>query len=190
MAPRNVQESSRTPNRGVRVLRVPCCAVIALWTLLGCGDPVRDRAIAALGSERPGVPTGPLHRPGQPCLLCHSDSGGEEPFLVAGTVYIFRDSAMPIDGVKVNLFDSAGHQFTTSTNCAGNFIVRPGDFALNTPFWVNLQRDDVIREMDTAIYREGSCAGCHSDPAGPAAAGHVFLIDDPTIEKVPVSACH
>lgn len=160
-----------------------------LASLTSCGDPVRDKSIEALGSETSGVPRGPFHRPGQPCVLCHSDAGGAPPFSIAGTVYIDADTRTPIDGVQVNLVDSLGRTFSTSTNCAGNFFVRPPDYPLNGPVWVNLRRDDVLREMDTAIYRDGSCAGCHADPLGPALAGHVFLIEDPTLEKEPVSGC-
>jgi hypothetical protein len=108
---------------------------------------------------------------------------------VAGTVYVDADSLTPIDDVRVNLVDSLGGRFSTTTNCAGNFLVRPQEYALNGPVWVGLQRDEVIREMDTPIYRDGSCAGCHADPLGPISAGHVFLIEDPLVEKAPVSRC-
>ena len=41
----------------------------------GCNDPVPDAEIAVtLGPEPKGSP-GPDHRPGQPCVLCHSDGG-------------------------------------------------------------------------------------------------------------------
>jgi len=122
-------------------------------------------------------------------VLCHSDAGGASPFLVAGTVYVSADSPTPIDGVQVNLIDSLQHQFVATTNCAGNFFVRPLDFSPDAPIWVTMRRDAVFRAMNTAIYREGSCAGCHSDPPGPTATGHVYLIDDPTVQKAPVSQC-
>jgi hypothetical protein len=160
-----------------------------LAAVMGCGDPVSDRSIDALGPEVAGVPKGPFHRPGQPCVLCHSDAGSAPPFSLAGTVYIDADTLTPIDGVRVNLVDSLGETFSTTTNCAGNFFVRPGEYALNGPVWVSMRRDEVLREMDTAIYRDGSCAGCHYDPLGPAAAGHVFMIEDPTIEHVSGSGC-
>jgi hypothetical protein len=162
----------------------------ALCALTACGDPVHDQSVAALGGEAPGVPKGPLHRPGQPCVLCHSDQGTATPFLLAGTVYISATSLVPIDGVQVKLIDSLNHQFVATTNCAGNFFVQPRDFSPDAPIWVTMQRDAVFRTMDTAIYREGSCAGCHSDPASLTAAGHVYLIDDPTVEAMPVSQCH
>jgi len=111
------------------------------------------------------------------------------PFSLAGTVYVSADSLTPIDGVQVKVIDSLEHSFVTTTNCAGNFIVRPQEFTPDAPVWINMQRDEVFRVMNTAIYREGSCAGCHGDPQGPALVGHVYLIDDPTVEKAPVSQC-
>jgi hypothetical protein len=172
--------------------RRKCLTLLAasvLCALTGCGDPVHDRSVDALGGEAPGVPKGPLHRPGQPCVLCHSDQGNAPTFLVAGTVYVSADSRTPIDGVQVKLIDSLQHQFVATTNCAGNFFVRPQDFSSDAPIWVTMQRDAVFRAMNTAIYRDGSCAGCHADPVSVSSAGHVYLIDDPTVEKAPVSQC-
>jgi len=171
-------------------LRALLAGSIAFGALTACGDPVHDASVAALGGEAPGVPKGEFHRPGQPCTLCHSDQGGAPPFSIAGTVYIYADSLMPIEGVQVKVTDSTGRSFTTTSNCAGNFMVRPQEFTPEAPLWLNMQRDAVVRVMNTAIYREGSCAACHGDPAGPSMVGHVYLIDDPTVEKAPVSQCH
>jgi hypothetical protein len=174
---------------GYSIIRAVLFVNILVFNLLGCGDPVHDTAVSALGPEAPGVPKGPLHRPGQPCVLCHSDQGGAPPFLLAGTVYISADSLKPIDGVQVKVVDSLEHSFVATTNCAGNFFVRPQDFTSDAPLWISMQRDAVFRVMNTAIYREGSCAACHGDPQGPSLVGHVYLIDDPTVEKTPVSQC-
>jgi hypothetical protein len=122
-------------------------------------------------------------------VLCHSEAGNAEPFLLAGTVYIDAQSLTPIDNVRVDFIDAFGSTFSTITNCAGSFIVRRQEYSAGGPIWVSLQRDEVLREMETPIYRDGSCAGCHTDPLGPASAGHVFLIDDPEVEKVPLSRC-
>src|SRR4051794_4421968 len=70
---------------------------------VSCGDPVSDARIAALGPEDPGVPPGPLHRPGQPCVVCHSRQGPASPFLVAGTVYSERGSKTPLANVAVDI---------------------------------------------------------------------------------------
>ena len=164
-------------------------AALLIATLLACADPVLDQAIDALGPEAPGVPPGPLHRPGQPCVLCHGEAGDAPPFLLAGTVYVDAHSLTPIDDVRVDFIDSSGSAFSTTTNCAGNFFVRPQEYPAASPLWVSMRRDEVLREMETPIYRDGSCAGCHDDPVGSASAGHVFLIDDPEVEKAPVSRC-
>jgi len=39
-------------------------------------------------------------------------------------------------------------------------------------------------DMKTRVGRDGSCATCHSDPAGPASAGHVYLVADPAASPV------
>jgi hypothetical protein len=191
--PNNYGESRASvqlgPSIADSIVRAVLVGAVLVCTLVGCGDPVQDSSVAALGAEAPGVPKGPLHRPGQPCVLCHSDQGGASPFLLAGTVYVSASSLTPIDGVQVNVVDSLEHKFATTTNCAGNFWVLPQDYMPDAPLWVSLKRDAVLRVMNTAIYREGSCAGCHADPQGPASVGHVYLIDDPTVEKAPVSQC-
>lgn len=70
-------------------------------------DPVRSDAVAALGGEAPGVPHGPTHRPGQPCLLGHSN------FAVAGTVFtdVGRNGACASCHFDPAGRDSPGHVF-------------------------------------------------------------------------------
>ena len=169
--------------------RASWSTALLIASVAACADPVLDEAIDALGPETPGVPTGPLHRPGQPCVLCHSEAGDAPPFLLAGTVYVDAESLTPIDDVRVDFIDTFGNAFSTTTNCAGSFFVRPQEYPAASPIWVSLRRDEVLREMETPIYRDGSCAGCHADPVGTASAGHVFLIDDPEVEQAPVSRC-
>src|SRR5262245_6092986 len=95
-------------------------------SLLGCGDPVKDLAVDALGPEAPGVPEGPLHRPGQPCLVCH-DGGEARAFAMAGTVYLAPDSDLPAPGASVHMADAWGGSAVALANCAGNFFVKPED---------------------------------------------------------------
>ena len=79
---------------------------LALIGMAGC-DPVHDDAIAALGPETPGVRRGPLHRPGQPCLLCHDGALGDpQEFAVAGTVFQRPGNLMPVAEANVELVDS------------------------------------------------------------------------------------
>jgi hypothetical protein len=166
-------------------------AMIGLIALgAGCADPALQADIAALGAEAPDVPIGPLHRPGQPCVLCHQEGGNASPFLVGGTVYYGEDDAQPVGNVEVVLVDLAGATRRTTTNCAGNFFVRTSEWKPTPPIWASLVAGDHEIHMESPIYREGSCATCHYRPAGPQSAGHVFLTDDP-LEPItlPPSPC-
>jgi hypothetical protein len=163
-----------------------CCSL----AVASCGDPVPDGAVAALGPEDPTVPPGPSHRPGQPCVVCHQVGGKASAFGLAGTVYADATSRKPLGGVSVIILDAANAEYTSSTNCAGNFYIRPEQFTPAYPIWVTLRAGRVQRDMASPAYREGSCAACHTDPTGPASAGHVYLIDDPTTQTAPPSNCH
>lgn len=165
-------------------------SIVAICALSACADPVHDDAVAKLGGERPGVPVGPLHRPGQPCVLCHSSRGGESEYSLAGTVYVDPLSLTPIEDVNVRVVDAQNRRFVARTNCAGNFFIRVEEFQPDFPIWLGLDRGDISRDMETPVYREGSCSGCHSDPKGLASAGHVYLIEDLAKEPLlPVSRC-
>jgi len=165
-------------------------SLVLVCALSACADPVNDDAVAKLGGELAGVRPGPLHRPGQPCVLCHSSRGGESEFSLAGTVYVDALSQTPIEDVNVRIVDSQNRRFVARTNCAGNFFIKPEEFEPDFPIWLGLDRGAIFRDMDTAVYREASCAGCHSDPKGLASAGHVFLIEDLAEEQLsPVSRC-
>lgn len=148
-------------------------AILTAW-LVACQDPGKVRAIEALGPEDIFVPEGPLHRPGQPCVLCHD---GEEAraFSLGGTVYMTPDSDMPAAGSSVGLVDASGAGFIASTNCAGNFFVLPEDFQPTYPLWVSLRKEPQEIAMDSPIHGEGSCAGCHGDKSGPESAGRVYM---------------
>ena len=60
-----------------------------LATLAACDtDPVHSSAVDALGPEVAGVPKGPYHRAGQPCVTCHGGEGpASQQFVMAGTVF-------------------------------------------------------------------------------------------------------
>jgi hypothetical protein len=149
---------------------------VACALLSGCGDPVRSGAISSLGGEVSGVPKGPLHRPGQPCTVCH---GGDGPaslaFSVAGTVYQSPTTAVPLVDAVVFLEDSAGRQYLTGTNCAGNFFVVEDDFQPEWPLFAKLIFGQLENPMSTPIYRDGSCASCHSNPASDSSLGQVYF---------------
>jgi hypothetical protein len=130
-------------------------SLLAMATALAlfgaCANPVHDDAVTALGPEAPGVPPGPTHRPGQPCLTCHGGQGpASEQFSIGGTAYETQrlplsdgapaPASAPLVGATVQLTDSsslgdasdagAGNATqTTTTNSVGNFFILESDWA-------------------------------------------------------------
>jgi len=162
---------------------------------LSCSDPVREHQIAALGGEAPGVPHGPLHRPGQPCGLCHGAAGPDSPeFSLSGTVYRGSSSHAPLYDATIRFIDSTGDQRTACSNSAGNFFVRSSDWSPIWPVWSKIEVADkatpqskIVAEMTAAVFRETSCSTCHADPASPSAVGHLYFAEDET--KIPEALC-
>ncbi len=157
-------------------------AIFALAPLLaaltGSCDPVHDDAKAALGGEAPGVPPGPLHRPGQPCLLCHDGASGDPPaFTLAGTIFVDANTLTAEPGATVTLLGADGKSATATTNEVGSFYLTPDQFTPKVPVHVEsvaLGGDSIT--MHSHIGGNGSCAGCHVDPAGPDSPGHVYFV--------------
>jgi hypothetical protein len=150
--------------------------IVLSWPLLGC-DPVVDDAIAALGGEAPGTHPGPLHRAGQPCLLCHDGSLGDPPeFSVAGTVFLDTSDTTPARNAQVELKANDGTSLTLTTNAAGNFYVPATRWNPQYPLQVEVSFQGQSVPMLSRIGRDGSCASCHVDPAGPDSPGHVYAV--------------
>ncbi|MFI5297042.1 MAG: hypothetical protein ACHREM_03010 [Polyangiales bacterium] len=160
----------------MRRVRLSCVA-LATWAWAAACNPVHNQAVAALGGETPGVPKGPTHRAGEPCLTCHDGSLGDpSAFTVAGTIYIDADSKSAAVGAKILLTSIDGSSYTATTNSVGNFYVQSKQFTPNYPMSVTVTyeaRPTTI--MVSHVGRDGSCADCHTDPAGPSSAGHVFV---------------
>ncbi len=150
-------------------------------------DPIPQEVVDGLPAET-GSPSA-QHRPGQPCLVCHSTYGAAEPqFAVAGTVY--KEDAMTgalaaAPNVKVEIFDSASPSRFACTNAAGNFFIEKDKWAdLTYPLKVKAG----TRTMNSIIGREGSCGSCHKLPsddrpgtgAGRDSAGVVLVEDGDT----------
>jgi len=155
------------------------CVLFALATASAVGscDPVHADAVAALGGETPGVPAGPLHRPGQPCLLCHDGAFGDPSALsMAGTVFAGGLTLAPAAGAIVTLKNADGSVVTATTNAAGNFYLRPDAYTPQYPVYVtSITQGGASVTMHSHIGGNGSCAGCHTDPPGPASPGHVYF---------------
>jgi hypothetical protein len=161
-------------------------ALLTLGSLLlsGCADPVNDALIAALPGEVPGIRTGPTHRGGQPCTLCHSSAGGRHPtFTLAGTVYQKPTSKIPVEGALVHVIDATGATRDLTSNCAGNFYVDDSQWQPTFPLFIDVTdpATGTILKMISKIGRDSSCASCHADPIGPDATGHIYLTSDPTV---------
>lgn len=143
---------------------------LLLGGLASCSDPVIDDAISRLGDEDPAVPVGPLHRPGQPCLACHSERGGADSiFVVAGTIFeTAAPDSPPAADVEVVMRDARNiSPGSFVTNEAGNFFVRQSEWPdVNFPFKVGLRRGGKQIVMTSTVNREGSCAFCHQPAQG------------------------
>ncbi len=174
-------------------------AALAAALAPACADPVHDAEVSALGPETPGVPPGPTHRPGQPCLTCHGGDGpANATFVTAGTIYQSGYSVtagtayLPLVAGVVHLIDSTGATYEALTNAVGNFYVTPGAWNPTFPLGdrpVDGGQLDYISvypagmptqgsSMQSHIARGGvyaSCSYCHFDPPGPTSPGHVYL---------------
>jgi hypothetical protein len=144
---------------------------------LGCVDETHDLQVQALGGEDPNVPTGPLHRPGQPCLACHGGSGPAHFHMtIGGTVYAYGNQTTPAVGATVVIEDIAGAFGTAMSNQAGNFFIAASEWQPTFPIIVpQVTLGAVSQQMQTHVGRDGSCATCHFDPPGPACQGRIYV---------------
>jgi hypothetical protein len=142
-----------------------CLACLALLAALaGCRyDPVKQSVIDALGPDT--EPPSATHRPGQPCLACHTAYAGATPaFAVAGTVYTLdsKQALVPAPNVLVSFVDSLTNHKYACTNTAGNFAIDADDW---TDLTFPLSPVAAGVPMVSLIGRDGSCATCHVLPA-------------------------
>jgi hypothetical protein len=153
-------------------------AVCVVATSPACVAETHDEEVAALGPEAPGVPPGELHRPGQPCVTCHGGSGPAKlQFSVGGTVYENEGQPAAAVGAAVTIEDIDGHLWTVNTNSVGNFFVTLADFAPHYPTQPTVTpANGMSISMATHVSRDGSCADCHANPAGPTSAGPVYAV--------------
>lgn len=141
--------------------------------------------LAGCGAERPRceVPnafelgaeelTGPMMRPGQNCLRCHSVGGvaGNKVFSVGGTVFPTgdADACEGVSGVTVRVTDKNGKKVSLVTNSVGNFwSLEP----LEAPLSMEAERDGRVLTMPVTA-PTGGCALCHSWPDNVSASGRI-----------------
>ena len=143
--------------------------------LVACVDATHDEQVQALGGEAPGVRTGPEHRPGQPCLVCHGGLGpGHTTFGVAGTIYAVELQPAPAVGAQVQVEDINGDAFLLPTNSAGNFYVAASQWQPVFPTKMQVTFEGSTMRMLTAAGRNGSCADCHQTSVGPNSPGPIY----------------
>jgi hypothetical protein len=159
-----------------------------LVAVVACSDPVHDRDVEALGPEKAGVAPGPLHRPGQPCLTCHGGQGpASSEMSFGGTVYALLGAEAPGATAVVRLLDAKNRTFDLTANCVGNFWIRKGDFGATFPLTAVATLGGFSRVMTTQMHRDGSCGGCHANPASAASPGHLWVLPEGT--EPPDSTC-
>ena len=179
--------SSRSPYRALGLAAFS----VAVVTIAGCGNPVTDDKIAALGPEAAGVEKSEYHRPGQPCILCHGPYGGAKPEMsVAGTVFGIparkNKPSVGVEDVVVTITDSFGDVKTKKTNCVGNFFITADEWQPGFPLAAKIEyptpgggKSTTAAYMSTRIGRDGSCAGCHEGPRSTESPGGVYCVDAP-----------
>lgn len=146
---------------------------VAAGALLGACryDPVPQQIIDGLGDES-GSPSA-THRPGQPCLACHTTYEGASPALsIGGTVFTQDDGGnlIPAPKVLVTVTDSTGDTRMACTNASGNYFIQK-DAWPDITFPLAATAGD--RSMRSLIGRNGSCAHCHKLPAAGAPLGSI-----------------
>jgi mono/diheme cytochrome c family protein len=146
-----------------RALFVLSIAAVSVAPGIACSDPITTFRVRELGDEKPGVPEGEYHRAGQPCIVCHREGGkSKTTFVLAGTVFTQPGKAVGLDSAKVQITDSAGAKYTATTNCVGNFYIKPSDgFEPKFPLLVRVVKENRSRSMGSQIGRAPDCADCH-----------------------------
>ena len=175
---------------------IPLTALVVLCTFGACTppDPVHDRAVDKLGDETGNADE--FHRAGQPCATCHnskSNGPADTDFSVAGTVFATPKTLVGVEGVIVEITDSAGTSPPPmKTNCVGNFWTPRGTWDPVLPIVkVKMTKDKTVRPMLSPIGQAASCAECHqakvyaSDPL--SKLGAIYLFDGPAVPPPPAN---
>lgn len=166
---------------------LPAVGIVGGTLVASCSDPVLDDTIDAQGNETENVPQGEFHRAGQRCVACHQEGGeaSDSIFTLAGTVFAQPAKQIGVDNVEVRLTDSDGSKHTATTNCVGNFFVKPSDWQPKFPILVEIFKSNVRRRMTSPIGREPDCSGCHvleippEDPFSQVPHIYLFGSDEP-----------
>ncbi len=112
--------------------------------------------------------------PGEACINCHQNSGGEAPrFLIAGTVYPSGhepDLCYGTSAVQIVITDANGATLTLTPNSAGNFYDSRTPVAL--PYNAKVVANGMTRAM-SAAQTSGDCNSCHTQFGANGAPGRI-----------------
>jgi hypothetical protein len=115
--------------------------------------------------------------PGDTCVSCHAQSGGEAPpFTLAGTVYPTAHEPTNCDGANVTggtvvITDANGVTLTLHVNSVGNFYTTQ---PVATPFDAVVEYNGNTRAM-VAAQTTGDCNSCHTENGANGAPGRIML---------------
>ena len=141
----------------------PLLFVALALASVACRDPVTEDAIgeSRIGHDASLAGNQPPRHARRPCVLCHG-VGGEPPQMAfAGTVYVDQATRTPLANAEVLVVDAAGRERSVRSNCAGNFYFEPAAGWPRFPAWTSVVAGQLRIDMESPIYREGSCAACH-----------------------------
>lgn len=132
--------------------------------------------VACSSPQDHGEATGPLMRPGQDCLSCHSEGAGRgaPTWTAAGTVYGAADAAAESGVARVDvLLKTADGALIEklATNSVGNFYTAT---PLPPGFRVGLEYQGQSIDMPCAP-PAGLCNACHNVPPIGAAPGRIYI---------------
>lgn len=131
--------------------------ILIALALAGCGEV----------ASSPGTTS---HRPGDPCLSCHGQSGIAEPVLsIGGTVHSTSTAdkeSQGIAGVTLTVTDASGVTLDVVTDDAGNFYTAE---PLEAPLQVAVSSDGGTIAMPVPA-PSANCNTCHRSPGANARA--------------------
>jgi len=174
-------------------LRIAVAMAIAAAGCLATSPEKQEQNAQGRGDEGD-----PEHRPGQPCLVCHRESfhPGDDVFVIAGTIFL-RATDSDKKGLRdadVVITDAQEREIIARTNHAGNFMITVDEgrdmprqkkngklkigFHPEFPLHVRIRQGADEIEMQSLVWRDGSCAGCHRGPTATASSVEkVYLLE-------------
>jgi len=150
--------------------------VLLAFILVGCSDGGPGNGVCMSGETwTGGNEESPLMRPGGDCVGCHESTGEGPRYEAAGTVFTALDEVDDCNGepqIEVEITDSEGTVWTTTTNAAGNFWFNT-DMNPVYPITALVRNGAAERPMLTP-QESGNCAVCHTTEGANGAAGRII----------------